>query len=112
MSLRNRLRGTRHGKDGKNAADQRDAKDAEIERLNAQIAMLEEHTLYECADDSISLESPTDWLEKRSRAVRDKALEDAASLCYELESCEENTEDYRNGAGWCKDRILSMKGKP
>jgi hypothetical protein len=36
------------------------------------------------------------------------ALHYAAQECAALENCEENTDEYRHGAGWCRERIQSL----
>ena len=43
------------------------------------------------------------------QASRQQALKYAATQCRQLADCEENTDEYRNGAAWCAERIGSLK---
>jgi hypothetical protein len=45
------------------------------------------------------------FLETFAKLVAAKEREACAKVCDALRDCEENTEDYRNGAGWCGEAI-------
>jgi hypothetical protein len=40
-----------------------------------------------------------------AKLVAAKEREACAKICDALRDCEENTENYRNGAGWCGEAI-------
>ena len=43
------------------------------------------------------------------QASRQQALKYAATQCRQLADCEENTDEYRNGAAWCAEKIRNLK---
>ena len=97
----------------------------EIERLNAQVARYKEfiestlicwsnvtelgRNLIQQGNRIVS-RYPSEWLTTHDAKVRDDALEEAGQQCQQLALSVENTDGYRNGAAWCQDRIMSLKG--
>ena len=44
-------------------------------------------------------------LDKFVELIRAEERESCAKLCDDLRDCEDNPKAYRNGAGWCGERI-------
>lgn len=89
------------------------AKDAEIKRLNSQVAMLCE-AVCDCKglymNDYIRInlimkQTPSDWVKSHDKQVRDAALEEAANHFNGKPSYETFGDDIA-------EEIRSMKGKP
>ncbi|MBK5203833.1 MAG: hypothetical protein JJD98_00040 [Polaromonas sp.] len=56
-----------------------------------------------------TLDQIQEYGDARAAHARKVALEEAAKACDSLADCQENTDGYRHGAGWCAEKIRSMK---